>query len=75
MNRALKKKQWNEEDILPSWSVRDLSHGLRNKCFLVGTKREIPKEHGGEGKIGAKRSQSVLEWNVHYSPLVEVVKI
>ena len=47
MNRTLKKKQWNAAGILPSWSVRDLSRGLRNKCFLVGTKREIPKEHGG----------------------------
>ena len=47
MNTTLKKKQWNAAGILPSWSVRDSSHGFRNKCFFVGTKREIPKEHGG----------------------------
>ena len=46
MNTTLKKKKWNAAGILPSWSVRDSSHGFRNKCFLVGTKREIPKEHG-----------------------------
>jgi len=46
MNWTFKKKQWNEANILPSWSVRDLSHELRNKCFLVGTQKEIQKEHG-----------------------------